>query len=200
EQGYAIIPNELDTEGKPTGYKFKLMSSGGSKQIDTGATKTFYKNDILQSVMAQFIALGSQSVGSFALASSQTELFGAAMGGIMDNITATFNSQIIEPLLKLNEVPQEYFPKLVHGDIETPNLAELGTYIQALASANLLPTHDGALQRKVLEVAGLPLPEEGEEDMDDFVEPSVQIPQKPVPVADEGEEEVPTGEDLEGGQ
>ncbi|MCP4599320.1 MAG: hypothetical protein GY847_02080, partial [Proteobacteria bacterium] len=94
EQGYAIIPNELDTEGKPTGYKFKLMSSGGSKQIDTGATKTFYKNDILQSVMAQFIALGSQSVGSFALASSQTELFGAAMGGIMDNITATFNSQI----------------------------------------------------------------------------------------------------------
>ncbi len=193
EQGYAIIPNELDTEGKPTGYKFKLMSSGGSKQIDTGATKTYYKNDILQSVMAQFIALGSQSVGSFALASSQTELFGAAMGGIMDNITATFNSQIIEPLLKLNEVPQEYFPKLVHGDIETPNLAELGTYIQALASANLLPTHDGALQRKVLEVAGLPLPEEGAEDMDDFVEPSVPVPVK----APAGEEEVLTGEDLE---
>ncbi len=197
EQGYAIIPNELNTEGKPTGYKFKLMASGGTKQIDTGATKTYYKNDILQSVMAQFIALGSQSVGSFALSSSQTELFGAAMGGIMDNITATFNTQLIAPLCRLNEIPQEYFPKLVHGDIETPNLAELGAYLQALASSNLLPTHDGALQRKVLEVAGLPLPEEGaDEDMDDFVEPT-----EPTPVqAPAGEEEVPTGDDLEGGQ
>lgn len=157
ERAYALIPSETDPEGKPTGYKFRLMSTGGSRQFDTNATKLYYKTNILQSVVAQFLQMGMSGVGSFALASTQTNLFAVALGSFLDTITSTFNKSAVGPLLKLNGCPSDYVPKLVHGDIESPPLAEIGAYIQALASAGQLP-EDDAIKRKLLEIGNLPIP------------------------------------------
>lgn len=158
ERAYAMVPSELNPEGKPTGYKFELLSSGGQHQVDTDKTKTYYKVGILQSVVAQFLQLGLNNVGSFALASSQTNLFAVALGAYLDTITATFNRSAIGKLMKLNGVDSELWPKLVHGDIESPPLAEIGAYLQALAMSGQLP-EDDAIKRKLLEIGGLPIPE-----------------------------------------
>jgi hypothetical protein len=161
ERDYAIIPTELDVEGKPTGYKFSLLSSGGSRQIDTNAAKLYYKVNILQSVSAQFIQLGMSNVGSFALASNQTNLFSVALGAYLDVITSTFNDQAIGPLLRFNNIDVELWPKLVHGDIEAPPLDEMARYITSLAMAGKLPDTD-AIDNKLLEMAGLPIPNQEE--------------------------------------
>lgn len=161
EMEFAMVPTELDTEGKPTGFKLKLLSSGGRRQIDTPAVKNYYKLGILQSVLAQFIQLGMESVGSYALASSQTNVFAMALSAYLDSIAATFNRFAITRLMQLNGVREEYWPELVHGDIETPPLAEVGAYIQSLATAGQLPD-DEAIQRKLLEIAKLPIPEQEE--------------------------------------
>jgi hypothetical protein len=61
--------------------------------------------------------------------------------------------------MTLNGVPTELWPEVVHGDIETPPLAEIGNYISALAAAGQLP-EDAGIKRKLLEFAKLPIPEE----------------------------------------
>jgi len=159
EREYAIVPSELDEENKPTGYKFKLLTSGGSRQFDTDKVKNYYKRGILQTVLAQFIELGMGSVGSWALASSQTEMFSVALGAYLDSIAATFTRFGIQPLMEANGVKREYWPTLVHGDLESLPLAEVGQYLQALAVTDMLPEDKGPLQRKLFEIAGLPVPE-----------------------------------------
>jgi len=159
EREFAMIPAELDQDAKPTGYKLKLLTTGGSRQIDTNATKLYYKIGILQSMVAQFVQLGMSSVGSFALASSQTDLFAMALGAILGIIASTFNRFGVASLMQLNGIPPELWPELVAGDIETPALAEMALYVTALANAGKLP-EDEALDRRLLEIAGLPIPEE----------------------------------------
>lgn len=163
EREYALIPPEVDRQGKPTGYKLKLLSSGGRRAIDTTKIKEDYKINILQSVLAQFIQLGMGQTGSFALASSQTGMFAVALGSFMDTIASVFTRFGIARLMEMYGVNTEAWPSLVHGDIESPPLQEIGAYIQALASAGQLP-EDEALQRKLMEIANLPMPdkEEGE--------------------------------------
>jgi len=162
QREFAMVPSEIDTNGKPTGYKLELLHSGGRRQIDTTAVKLSYKINILQSVLAQFIQLGMANVGSFALASSQTNLFAIAIGAILDSIAATFNRFGINDLMMLNGIRQDIWPELVHGDLETISLTEMGSYVTSLAGAGMLPAGDEALQRKFLEIAKLPMPAESD--------------------------------------
>jgi len=168
EREYALIPPELDREGKPTGYKLKLLSTGGSRQIDTTRVKEYYKSSILQSVLAQFIQLGISSTGSFALASSQTALFAVAVGNFLQIISTVFNKQAIGALMEANGVPVELRPSLVPGDIESPALAEMGAYVQALASSGMLPDDEG-IRNKLLDIADLPMPVEENSDTNSVV-------------------------------
>jgi len=162
EREYAIVPPELDKEGKPTGYKLKLLSTGGRRQIDTNEVKLYYKVNILQTVMAQFIQLGMTGVGSFALSSDQTNLFAVALGSFLDIIGSTFNRFGMARLMTLNSVPRELWPTLEHGDIESQPLAEIGAFIQSLATSGIDVTDD-ALARKLFEIAKLPQPEADED-------------------------------------
>jgi len=163
ERAFAMIPAELDTKGMPTGYKLKLLASGGAKQNSTIEVKKQYKLSILQSVLAQFVELGMQGVGSFSLASSQTNIFSLALNTFMDIIATTFTKFAIQRLCELNQFPNELCPSLVHGDIESPSLEGLGAYVVNMANAGVLPVGDKGLTRRLLEVAGLPVPEEFEE-------------------------------------
>lgn len=162
ERAYALVPPELDGEGKPTGYKFKLLSAGGSRAFSTNDIKKYYKTNILQTALAQFLELGMQGVGSFALASSQTNLFSVALGSILDNISSTINKQLVKPLMRLNGCPVDLIPYFVHGDIEAPPLDEIAAYITALAGAGQLP-EDDKIKRKLLEFAELPVPDPDED-------------------------------------
>jgi hypothetical protein len=137
ERAYAIVPSERDPDDRPTGYKLKLLATGGSRQINL-----------------------AEATGSFALASSQTNLFSVALGSFLDTIADTFNRCAIARLMQLNSVSPELWPSLTHGDIETPSLSEVGAYVQSLAAAGQLPITEPALQRKLLEIADLPVPAE----------------------------------------
>lgn len=160
EREFAMVPSEVDRKGNPTGFKLKLLSTGGRRQIDVNATKLYFKISILQTVLAQFIQLGMAQVGALSLASSMTGTFAMALGAILDGaICAPFNRYAIPRLMELNQVPSDLHPELVHGDIETPSLEEVGKYLVSLATAGFDLT-DPALQRKAMEIGNLPLPKE----------------------------------------
>lgn len=158
EREGALIPPELDRDGKPTGFKLRLLSTGGSRQMDTDKTITRYETRIAQTVMADFIMLGTNAVGSFALASSKTNLFATSLNTVMNQISSVINRFAIPRLMQLNGVPTELWPHVEHGDLEKQPLDEVSNYITSLTGSGLVSPND-KLERKLLEIGGLPQPE-----------------------------------------
>ena len=157
-----VFPAEEMPNGQKTGYKLSLLSTGGRRQFDTGAIVDRYDQRIAMTVLADFIMLGHQKVGSFALSSSKTELFSLAVGAILDSICEVFNSHAVPRLFKLNSFPGiTELPRLEHGDVEAPDLKELGEYITALSGAGAPLFPDDQLENYLREAASLPEKVEG---------------------------------------
>ena len=159
-----LVPTELNKEGKPTGFKFKLLTSGGKRAIETDAIIKRYETRMLMLFLAQFLVMGTDKVGSLALSSNMTDLFATAIGTIMDAIASTFNRFAIRKLQEMNGRPQELDPKLAHGDIEGPDLSELSSYIASLSSAGMIESTP-TLEKKLLELGNLPALEQEQPDV-----------------------------------
>nr|DAW60850.1 MAG TPA: Portal protein [Caudoviricetes sp.] len=153
-----IRVDELAGIVKPHGFEFELLNSGGSKQFDTNAIIQRYDTGMAMTVLADFIFLGHQQVGSFALSSDKTELFSMAIGAYLDIICETFNSQGIPQLIDVNGSHFDGitdYPKLAHGDIENADIQKLASYIKDMTGVGILVPDDG-LEDYVREAAGLP--------------------------------------------
>lgn len=150
--------DELEGVVLPGGYKLELLSTGGRRQFDTTTIIDRYDTRIAMTVLADFILLGHQQVGSFALSSDKTELFAMAIGAYLDIICQTFNSQGIPALIDING---SYFdgitdyPTLAHGDIEHEDIQKLASYVKDMAGIGIL-VPDEELEDYVRQAAGLP--------------------------------------------
>lgn len=170
-------------------YKLSLLTSGGSRQFDTSAIINRWDQRLSTTVLADFILLGQNAVGSYALSSDKTNLFSVALGTWLDVIAGVFNRFAIPRLLKLNNIEVEEPPKLVHGDIETPDLDVIANFVTSLAGAGATIFPDARLENKMRSMAGLPeLSEEQEEAIGNNA--AVDIRQnRGLPTSDEPEEE-----------
>jgi hypothetical protein len=159
----AIIPSDVDPDSKHPLYELTLMSAGSSRRvIDTNQIVDRYDRRIATAVLADFIFLGQAAVGSFALSSDKTALFATAIGAFLDIIAAGINTGLIAKIWRYNGFDEELRPAIRAGDIEKPNLQELGTYIQSLASAGMPLFPDRDLENNLRDKGGLPpAPEEG---------------------------------------
>lgn len=157
EQEGIIFPLVYDDQGNKM-YEFSLLSTGGRRTFDTGAIVQRYTQQMAMTVLADFILLGHESTGSFALSSDKTELFAVALGSILDSIEDVLNDHALPKLLDLNGYPtDEKQPMLRHGDIEKPDLQELIQYVQGLVSSGAPLFPDIVLENRLRELADLPL-------------------------------------------
>ena len=143
----------------PAGWKLELLSTGGARQFDTSKIIERYDTRIAMTVLADFLFLGHEKAGSWALSSDKTELFAMAIGAYLDIICETFNRYAIPRLIELNAknfAGLSGYPELVHGDIETQDLAKLGAYLKDMVGLNLI-TPDDALEDYLREQASLPV-------------------------------------------
>lgn len=142
----------------PFGYTFELTSTGGSRQFDTNSIIARYDTKISQTVLADFIQLGHESVGSFALSSDKTNLFSMAICAFLDIICQTFNSQGIPALIYINGdrfAGVTDYPRLTHGDIEDVDLATVATFIKDMTSIGVI-IPDESLEDYVRQLGKLP--------------------------------------------
>ncbi|MBR1806548.1 MAG: hypothetical protein IJ774_09215 [Selenomonadaceae bacterium] len=141
----------------PAGWELKLLSTGGSRQFDTSKIIERYDTRIAMTVLADFLFLGHEKSGSWALSSDKTELFSMAIGAYLDIICETFNRKAIPALIEINRknFNGADYPQLVHGDIETQDLAKLGTFLKDMSGIGLI-TPDDELEEYLREQAGLP--------------------------------------------
>lgn len=150
-----VWPSAYDENGNQL-YKFQLLSAGGSRQFDTSGIIERYVQHMAMTVLADFILLGHESVGSFALSSDKTNLFAVSLGTLIESIAEVFNTDAIPKLFALNGMDTEELPRIVHDDIENPNLAELSAFLGALIGAGMPLFPDEKLEKWVRTVSGMP--------------------------------------------
>ena len=130
----------------PPGWTFSLLSSGGPRNFNTSEVIERYDNRMAMTVLADFVLLGHEKVGSFALSNDKTELFGIAMGTFLDLICQVFNNQAIPRLIDINGDAFSGitdYPMLIHSDIEKHDLAKLGRFVKDMVGIGAITPDEG---------------------------------------------------------
>lgn len=136
--------------------------------------------------------LGHEAVGSFALSSDKTNMFANAIGGYLKSMKATINRRLIQPTLKLNGfIGDECW--LESRDLEIPNLAELGDFIQKLSGAGMPLFPDENLENFIRNQVNWPDRPEKFDD-EDYINPQAITSEM---TTDENEEEQTDTEDMQ---
>lgn len=187
-QGGLVLPSDLwkNDDGKLTNQKLvsvELMSSAGTRTIDTNAVIARYNKDILVSVLAQFLLLGGEGKGgSYSLSKNATDLFLASFQCVNDTIADVCNTNLLPELWQLNGFDHEYMPTLEPGEIKPQDLEEIGSYITSISGAGVTVGGDLDTDNMLRGMIGLPPLSEDQllalQPADPFADPTKQ--DKPV--------------------
>lgn len=156
-----VLPIQYDRNTKQPLFDFELLSAGGSRTFDTNALITRYEQRILMTTLADFILVGHEGTGSYALHVDKTGIFRAALNSITSSIADTFNRHAIPRLFALNGWKLDTLPKIVPNNVDPPDLTQLSSFMAAMGNLGMEWFPDPDLEKFLREVAGLPeLPED----------------------------------------
>ncbi|HEY7824672.1 MAG TPA: hypothetical protein VIG24_17655 [Acidimicrobiia bacterium] len=154
EQEGIVFPAAYDEQGNRV-FDLTLLSASGGRQFDTGAVIQRYDQRIAMSLLSDFLLLGSDRVGSFALGAAKVDLWTLAVDSIAKSIAEVVNQFAIPRLLKLNSMRTDKMPYLTYGQVTSVELAEVADFVSKLANAGVvLP--DTALEAHLRTLADLP--------------------------------------------
>lgn len=125
----------------PYGWSLQLLNGGSKRQFETGTIIERMDTRMAMTVLADFVMLGHQETGSFALSSDKTRLFAVAIGTYLDIICGVFNTQAIPRLIDLNKNHFNGildYPKLLHGDIEKPSMKQFGRFLERMVKIGVI--------------------------------------------------------------
>jgi phage gp29-like protein len=179
EQEGIVFPLVFDDRGNKM-FSIELLSSGGSRQFDTDKVISRYDQRIAMSVLSDFILLGHERVGSFALGSSKIDLWTMAVEAICKSIAEVINYHAIPRLLKLNGMKLGSTPEITYSDVSHIDLAEISDYVAKLVTAGVIKPDDD-MEEYLRGLAGLPMGEQKDTD--------IFTPQETEEEADRGDEE-----------
>jgi hypothetical protein len=159
EQEGIVFPLAYDPETGNLAYDLKLLSTGGRRQFDTDAIVGRYDQRIAMTVLADFLLLGHENVGSQALSVSKVDLFVRSLDAYLSEIAEVFNQHGIPRLMRLNGVDEALSPSLTWSTPKSVDLGALGSFITSLAQAGAPLFPDESLEGYLRGVAGLPVGE-----------------------------------------
>jgi hypothetical protein len=140
----------------PWWAKFSLVNGGSRRRVDTNTIISRYDQRIAMSMMADFIMLGHEAVGSKALAATKISLFTSALSSFLDVAGSVIDRQAVPVLLRFNGIPLELAPTFWHGDVESVNIEELGTFIKNVSSTGFNPLANTDAQQVIMNTVKLP--------------------------------------------
>jgi hypothetical protein len=156
EQAGIVFPHpKLDSNGR--GILLELLSASGTKSFDTEMIINRYERRMAMTLLAQFIMLGMEKVGSYSLSSTQSDVFAVALGAWAKYIAETIALHAVPRLFVMNPTfaSLEELPTLSYSVIGKPDLVELAKYVNMLSGSMVL-TPDEGLEDYLREAAHLP--------------------------------------------
>lgn len=155
EQEGIVFPSAYDERGNRV-FDLTLLSAPGSRQFDTGSVVQRYDHRIAMSLVMDFLLLGSQNVGSFALGASKIDVWTLSVEAIAKSVASVINQHAIPRLLKLNGMRVDMPPMVTYGQVNAVSLSEVAEYVAKLATAGILMPDKG-LEEHLRGLADLPL-------------------------------------------
>lgn len=156
EQEGVVFPMAYDQDTKQPLYSFELMGGGGGRQFNTDAIIKRYEERILMTVLADFILVGHQSVGSYSLHTDKTGIFRTSLNTISKSIADVLNRYAVPRLFMVNGWKPETLPYFEPTDVDSPDISQLAGFMQAMAGTGVTWFPDGDLENFVREAARLP--------------------------------------------
>jgi hypothetical protein len=156
EQEGIVFPLAYDPDTKLLAYDLKLLSTGGRRQFDTNEIVNRYDQRIAMTVLADFMLLGHEGVGTQALSVSKIELFLTSLNAYLSNIAETFNNHGIPRLMRMNGVSEELSPTLTYTPPKNVDIDAIGRYVTQLSQAGATLFPDDDLENYLRGLAGLP--------------------------------------------
>lgn len=154
EQEGIVFPASYDEQGNRV-FDLTLLSASGSRQFDTGSVIQRYDQRIAMSLLSDFLLLGSDRVGSFALGASKIDLWTMAVDSIAKSIAEVVNQYAIPRLLKLNGMRMTDMPYLAYGQVASVDIGEVATFVEKLTGVGaIVPDRD--LESHLRTLADLP--------------------------------------------
>ena len=158
EQAGIVLPNVLDAKGNRLMSLELLGQGGGGRQSTMDTTQVIHRldNGMLGTIMADVIRMGQDKVGSYGLSVTKAALFAAGLSALLDSITQTLNQHLVPRLLRLNGLPLENLPQVVHGEVESVPLADLSDFVSKMAGAGMPLFPDEALENELRRSVNMP--------------------------------------------
>lgn len=159
-QSGVLLPSDASEETRLPLFDFELISADGKKLTDTSAIKKYYQDQILIALMADVLALGTGSTGSYALGSLKNNMVGAMCTYLIGNILQEVNNDLIRQLYELNGMDTTRMCHMDSDNVEDISIEELSKSFQRVASTGLLELDRAALNRVRLMLGLDELPED----------------------------------------
>ena len=155
QQACIVLPSIFDEKGNRL-VSVELLENKGSKYYDTNKIINRHDFNMLKSVLCEFINIGSEGRGSYALVEAKMDLFKISLNSIANIICDTINAQLIPSLIKLNAFQNlTDYPKMVHSSVENSDLDNLGKFINNVVSVGAI-TPDIEMEDFLRDCADLP--------------------------------------------
>lgn len=192
-----VMPMMYDAQGHKL-VDFQLLNSAGQRQFDIDKTVGRYDQRIAMTVLADFILLGHEKVGSFSLGASKIDLFTTAIEAWGKMICDVFNDHAIPRLLKVNGMDVARCPRLTVGDVSAVDITAIGDYVSKMTAAGVIVT-DEELESHMRDIASLPpVDHDSREEEPDMEEQTDMVAEPEYETEDTGEEDASEEDGIEG--
>ena len=169
ERAGLVLPSDRDERGHPW-FEFGLLSAPTTQAVPIRQAIVDRSREIAMTALADFVLLGRDSAGSYALAREKGERFETVLAAWLDGIAAVLNRHLVPRLWRLNALPAATMPRFRPGRVGRLDAPTLATIVERLSGAGLPLVPDDALDRFLRAAAGLPPPsarmadQEGQDD------------------------------------
>lgn len=130
--------------------------------VDAVPMMEYQRRDLFLAALAQFLALGSDATGAFALSRDHSSFFLMALRSIAGEFEDTINRYLIPRWIGYNwTIAADRMPKVKHGAIDQRSALDWANAVAAIMGAGVqLPAEE--LSKGAAELLGLTLPEVAE--------------------------------------
>jgi hypothetical protein len=146
-------------------YDITLLGPSSQRQFMTDQIISRYNKMIAMTVLADFLMLGQDQTGSYALAETRNNIFSLSITAILDSVADVINSYAVPRLARLNaDINPETLPKLTHGDVASSAGADVATALSNLARGGITIPDTVDFRNKIWSLLHLPAEPEVEEE------------------------------------
>ena len=134
EQQGMVVPQGYDADGNKR-YGYNLMSTPGRRSIEIREAIQARNVEMLMVTMTDFLLLGHENVGSFALSADKSNLLSVALTAYLDSVQEILNTYAVPRLFELNGWERDEYPRLSHGAVEKAGVATAADIVTKLSGS-----------------------------------------------------------------